>query len=286
MKRESVCKGGGTMMPHRAIDLISIQDHLARYAFAAGFVKDKIVLDVACGTGYGSNYLFDKGARTIVGGDIFAPAIEAARTLYMKPGMEFLVLDAIRLPFSDNFFDVIVSMETIEHIALYRDFIKECHRVLKPGGVFICSTPNKFHDLPVTYGPDHIHEFRVDELKEELSRFFSGIQIYAQGYFDEAEKVSKRKSLQKRQKRNQSDLGVMAKVGKIVQLLSLHTTPNLYYFLSFLYMRIIVRSPYLRLSQIKDWSKILEGIDEKYKIHYIDDSSLTPRTIIAVAKKS
>ena len=60
----------------------SLQFILAKYSFAAGYVKDKVVLDVACGAGYGSRYLFDKGAKTVVGGDISPEAIKAARTLY------------------------------------------------------------------------------------------------------------------------------------------------------------------------------------------------------------
>ena len=46
----------------------SFQEHINRYAFASHFVKDKIVLDIACGTGYGSSYLNKKGAWTVMGG--------------------------------------------------------------------------------------------------------------------------------------------------------------------------------------------------------------------------
>lgn len=136
------------MMPAREITLEAIQDHLGRYAFAAEFVKEKVVLDVACGSGYGSAYLFDKGAKMVVGGDISSEAMEDARVSYVRPGVEFLLLDATKLPFADNSFEAIVSMETIEHLGQYQDYLSECKRVLKGGGVFICSTPNKGHGIP------------------------------------------------------------------------------------------------------------------------------------------
>jgi len=145
--------------PNEKINLGAFQIHLARYAFAAEFVKGKVVLDVACGWGYGSRFLFDKGARIVVGGDISAEAVECAQTFWRRQGTEFIVLDATRLPFADNSFDAIVSMETIEHLEQYKDFLSECNRVLEKGGVFICSTPNKGLGIPgiPKIHPHHIH---------------------------------------------------------------------------------------------------------------------------------
>jgi len=47
------------------------------------------------------------------------------------------------LPFPDEYFDVVVSLETIEHLKKYKRFLAECRRVLKKDDLFICSTPNK-----------------------------------------------------------------------------------------------------------------------------------------------
>ena len=273
MKRESVCKGGGTMMPDRPIDLWTIQDHLARYAFAAEFAKDKIILDVACGSGYGSAHLFQRGARMVVGGDIFIPAIEAARKVHIKPVVEFLVLDATSLPFADNSFEVVVSMETIEHLEQCRDYLRECHRVLKSGGIFICSTPNKWHDLPITYGPDHVHEFTVVEFQALIQQFFTKPSFYAQGYFTEAQKIKQRRALRR------------VKLRGTVEALRSHA-PGIYRLLSFTYRKISAPGlSCLRISEITDSEKILSEMGDEHRITPIGSGSLTPRTIIAVARK-
>ncbi len=87
--------------------------------------------------------------------------------------------------FADGFFDAIVSMETIEHLEQYQDYLAECKRVLKEGGLFICSTPLKYHDIPEPAKPNpyHAHEFYLEEFQELLSHFFAEVQLYGQGYW-------------------------------------------------------------------------------------------------------
>ena len=169
------------VMPDEDFPVEVIKEFLTRYAFAAEFVTGKAVLDVACGSGYGSSYLFNKGARMSVGGDMSAEAVEAARKFYKSQGTEFVVLDATSLPFADNSFDMIVSMETIEHLEKYEDYLSECKRVLKGGGVFICSTPNKGLDVPPEIRklePYHVHGFSLEELEELFPQFFTEIKLY------------------------------------------------------------------------------------------------------------
>ena len=96
------------------------QEHMGRYIFASRFVKDKIVLDLACGAGYGSSYLYQKGAKIVVGGDYSSLAIEHAKAHYaQQDGLFFIRFDATQLPFKDEVFDVIASFETIEHLRAY-----------------------------------------------------------------------------------------------------------------------------------------------------------------------
>jgi ubiquinone/menaquinone biosynthesis C-methylase UbiE len=278
MKSKAVCKGGGAMMPHRQIDLWTIQDHLARYAFAADFVEDKAVLDVACGCGYGSAHLFDKGAKMVVGGDIYVPAIEAARKFYMKPGVEFLVLDATKLPFADNSFEVVVSMETIEHLEQYRDYLRECRRVLKPGGIFICSTPNRYSPFGLASpGSVHFYEFSKEEFQTLLSQFFKEVELYGQGWWHKEEKIK---------------LRITSTIKRTLHPLTLHI-PGLYkvvspfyrYLFEVPYAKVFCRYPHMRLIQVADWDMILSEMGEEHRIIPICSGSLTPRTIIAVARK-
>ena len=260
---------GEALLPNKKADIDTIGSHLARYAFAAGFVKGKVVLDVASGCGYGSSYLSDKGARAVIGGDILAEQIEAAQKYYGREGVEFLLLDATRLPFADNSFDAVVSMETIEHLEQYQDYLSECKRVLKEGGLFICSTPLKYHDIPEPAKPNpyHAHEFYIDEFQELLSRFFTEVQLYGQGYWGKVAKTRHRIGL---------------KIERALERFDFFL-PQLYLSINkLLYSRLISRVRYTQLSQIADFDKIL---DEKHKPFPLVGSSLTPICVIAVARK-
>ena len=157
--------------------------HKKRYIFASQFVTNKVCLDVACGSGYGSVYLMSAGAQMVVGGDISRKCIEYGREHYTIDGLHFVRLDAQHLPFPKESFEVVVSLETIEHLKNPRQFLSECHRVLNPGGVFICSTPNKAITSPYTgtpTNPYHIKEFYVDELCALAEEYFQEIAVFGQ----------------------------------------------------------------------------------------------------------
>ena len=173
------------IMPDQKEELGSLKGHISRYGFAAKFVSDKACLDIACGSGYGSNYLIRSGARLVVGGDISQRGIESAKAHYAQDGLHFLVTDAQQLPFDDESFDAVVSLETIEHLEAPRQFLSECYRVLKPGGWFIGSTPNRAITSPYTQKPlwpYHFQEFYINELRSLAEEYFREIVIYGQDF--------------------------------------------------------------------------------------------------------
>lgn len=152
----------------------TLYEHIGRYVFAARFVEGKAILDIACGSGYGSGYLINKGAKKVVGADYSEETIEYARLHYQKDGLSFLCSDAQQMQFPDNSFDVVVSFETIEHLERYEDFLKECKRMLKDGGIFICSTPNR----KGRFGYKtlwHLREFSPEEFYELIARYFAEV---------------------------------------------------------------------------------------------------------------
>jgi len=168
----------------RVTSLRDFQTGIGRYAFAAQFVKNKTVLDIACGSGYGSSYLLSKGAKAVTGGDISEETIEYAKARYWKDNLNFLPVNAEQLPFANNSFDVVVSIETIEHLKNHENFLVECRRVMKDGGTFICSTPNK-EVMPLNptspekpSNPFHIKEYSVEEFQQLLSRYFKNVDLY------------------------------------------------------------------------------------------------------------
>jgi ubiquinone/menaquinone biosynthesis C-methylase UbiE len=155
----------------------TLLEHIHRYIFAANYVKDKIVLDAACGTGYGSNYLSNY-AKMVYGIDINADVIENNKEIYKKDNLIFTNGSVYQLPYDDNMFDVIVSFETIEHVDNGEKVLSEFNRVLKDNGLLIISTPNKNISIQNNLNnPFHVHEYFEEEFKTLLSKYFSNIYI-------------------------------------------------------------------------------------------------------------
>ena len=144
--------------------------HLARYAWAAGFVRpNDVVLDAACGMGYGSVILrFGSRCRQVLGLDSSRRAVDYARTVYgaMAPQVEFRVATLPGLEFiADNSLDCVVSFETLEHLADPAAFLAEVLRTLKPGGRFLCSVPNRWVDeTGRDPSPHHLQTFDLSSL--------------------------------------------------------------------------------------------------------------------------
>jgi tocopherol O-methyltransferase len=112
------------------------------------------VLDVGCGIGGSALYLANKYlANSGVAADRHfnvtgitlspvqaARATERSRELGLQERSQFLVADAMSMPFPDSSFDLVWSLESGEHMPDKAKFLQECYRVLKPGGTFIFAT--------------------------------------------------------------------------------------------------------------------------------------------------
>jgi SAM-dependent methyltransferase len=91
--------------------------------------------------------------------------------------------DALSLPFPDQVFDVIISFETLEHLAKPDVFVGELRRVLRTNGKLLLSTPNALVSLPkagVPQNPFHVHEFEPEELRQLLSVSFARVSLMGQ----------------------------------------------------------------------------------------------------------
>lgn len=150
------------------------KDHLARYNFASKFVKGKNVLDIACGSGYGSKFLLDAGANSVTGVDVSPEAIKFAKENYATSGLNYEIGDISNFDKSVKY-DVIVSFETIEHVDDYMSSLRHLYNLLKEDGILILSTPNRpisspkcrnINDKPGN--PYHIREFSVGEMAHIL----------------------------------------------------------------------------------------------------------------------
>jgi len=180
---------GERLIPEGHTQTLTYGEHLARYAAALDLVKDKVVLDIASGTGYGSALLAGN-AEKVIGVDYSAEAVEYSQKHYPIKNLIFKVGDAQKLPLEDSTIDIVVSLETIEHLPKPELFIQEVKRVLKPGGVLIVSTPN---DNEFTEGNEyHIHEFDFKELDRLMRKYFKNFEYYFQGSWFSSGILSKR----------------------------------------------------------------------------------------------
>lgn len=166
-------------------------EHFHRYSAIAEGVQDKIVLDAACGTGYGSGMLAQY-ATHVYGLDISEEAIGYANENYGQENITFIQGSIEKLPFEDDTFDIVISFETIEHVIteVQDEFLKEIKRVLKPTGFLIMSTPNKktFTDERGLLTKFHFREFYKREFTKFLGREFNEIKIYHQ-FFSKASNI-------------------------------------------------------------------------------------------------
>jgi SAM-dependent methyltransferase len=167
------------------------QHHLARYRWAIRQLVgvQGVILDIACGAGYGSQMLADQGGRTIIGVDTSPEAVGAAAANYGAPNVSFRVGNAEDLSWIESrSVDAVVSFETIEHLHRPRRFLAEARRVLKTDGALLISTPNRLLAstlYPLRRRPNnpfHVFEYTATGFRQDLEHFFSVEQMGGQGY--------------------------------------------------------------------------------------------------------
>jgi ubiquinone/menaquinone biosynthesis C-methylase UbiE len=149
---------------------------LAVYEFAADRVEDKRVLDCGAGEGYGPALLAEQAAL-VVGLDYSLEAVSYARDKYRSADrLRFLQGNASQLPFADDSFDALCCFQVLEHLEDGPGFLFEAHRVLKPGGELILTTPNRLW-AGTGPNPHHVLEYSADELRELVEVVFPQVTM-------------------------------------------------------------------------------------------------------------
>jgi len=142
------------------------------YVIAKEYVSGD-VLEVGCGEGRGVGLLMQH-ARSFTAVDKIEDVISDLKIKF--PTARFLSMNIPPLrELPDNAYDSIVSFQVIEHIQDDVLFLKEIHRVLKPGGIALLTTPNR--RMSLSRNPWHIREYLPEELRNIAAKFFPHVQM-------------------------------------------------------------------------------------------------------------
>jgi 2-polyprenyl-3-methyl-5-hydroxy-6-metoxy-1,4-benzoquinol methylase len=142
------------------------------YVVANDYVKGD-VLEIGCGEGRGVEVLLPK-AKSFTAVDKIKPVIDELQKKF--PGGKFISMNIPPLSgLTSDSYDTIVSFQVIEHIGDDTLFLKEIHRLLKPGGVALLTTPNR--KMSLTRNPWHVREYLSEELKNKAQKIFAHVEM-------------------------------------------------------------------------------------------------------------
>ena len=159
---------GERTIPGLAEENYWFRRHEVVYARLADRCAGREVLEAGCGEGYGADLIADV-ARRVIGLDYDEATVAHVRARYPRVDMRHGNLAS--LPLADGSVDVVVNFQVIEHLWDQGQFVAECLRVLRPGGLLLMSTPNRItfspgRDTPVN--PFHTRELNAAELTDLL----------------------------------------------------------------------------------------------------------------------
>lgn len=174
---------------HQQIDksgnkLLKFSERGFRLYQVAGRPKGKKILDIGCQFEDVTKHFVPDNDVTIV--DFNSNAVKYMKEVYRVKGIP-ADIDGKKLKFKSNTFDVVVCAEVIEHLFFYEELIEEISRVLKPGGIFVGSTPNAFNirarigfllNRPgKAFNHEHIRYFNETVLRRIFRKYFRKVHM-------------------------------------------------------------------------------------------------------------
>ncbi|MFN8149365.1 MAG: methyltransferase domain-containing protein [Candidatus Nanopelagicales bacterium] len=135
-------------------------------------LRDGVVVEAGSGEGYGARMLHDAGARLVLALELDEAAARHAASAY--PAVTTSRANLAALPVADASADLLVCLQVVEHLWDLAAFLRDCRRVLRPGGVAVVSTPNRPVFSPGLgrgerpTNPFHVEELDAEQLDERL----------------------------------------------------------------------------------------------------------------------
>ncbi|MFP5225459.1 MAG: class I SAM-dependent methyltransferase [Actinomycetota bacterium] len=147
------------------------------------------VLDVGCGEGYGTASIAEHAGFT-VGCDASAEAVKHARDKYGTDQLAWVVCDAQALPFADDAFDVVASLQVIEHFTDTDAHLSGVARILRADGFHYCATPNIALATPEEADNEfHLRDFDAPQLEAAMRKHFGSVELLGQFYREDSPRV-------------------------------------------------------------------------------------------------
>ncbi len=157
-------------------------EHWHRYAFALPLAQGRRVLDAACGEGYGSAMLA-RAASDVIGLDLDQATVAHATARYGTERLQFQRADCTRLDhLPDASFDLIVSIETLEHVSEQERMLDGFQRLLRDDGLLLISSPDKanYSDARGFVNEFHVRELYRNEFEDLIAERFPSWRMYGQ----------------------------------------------------------------------------------------------------------
>ncbi|MEM9326069.1 MAG: class I SAM-dependent methyltransferase [Bacteroidota bacterium] len=144
---------------------------LQAYYLAIPYINGDL-LELGCGEGRGVELIAPKAA-SYAAIDKIQAVIDQLQENY--PQHDFRQGHFPPLPYDNESFDSIVSFQVIEHVKKDELFLEEIHRLLRPGGVALLTTPNI--KMTLTRNPWHIREYTADQLEAMARKYFENVDM-------------------------------------------------------------------------------------------------------------
>jgi SAM-dependent methyltransferase len=156
-------------------------ERLTGYGFVRRFTRGKTVANICWEEiGYGSHLLSDN-AESVVSLVNSDEAVDLASAIYSAPNTSYQRAGLPELPYSEDYFDVVVAFRVLEHLEHPEGLVRESKRVLKQGGTLVISVPDKQTNASSHRGVAARRGMYVPQFRELLERSFGHVRIYRQG---------------------------------------------------------------------------------------------------------
>jgi len=157
---------------------VDLARHRAAYEFARPWAANATLLDLGCGSGYGSASLAADASR-LVGVDRVRPD-----AVFRHGRAAFVRADLCQVPLAPESFDLVLSFQVIEHLRDPAPYLDEMARVVRRDGTVLVTTPNRLTSDGMN--PFHVHEYEADELTDRLRAHFDEVEMHGVGASPEA----------------------------------------------------------------------------------------------------